>query len=317
MASYEKGKYQYTDGSVIYYNEAETSDAFKQISKICGEVSEYSKAVLDSDKCFDGFPQQYADLFPTPRYSAIVRGIDANLSGIQRTVCEKMGRVINAIIDYCNGGGFSDASQKTLDTLLSSMPPTTSPNGGDGGDGSDGGDYGAGGNDDGLSGDDVLEPSDPETTIPVGVGLGDDLNSVDEKVVIPEIAGSNSSSSGTGVVIPSTDKFVNETIDDTLENSSDVAGSSLSGFSSFIVPSSNKDEIRKPKSAGVLGSIGLAAAAAIALGAKIYRDKSDDENEEELIMEDLDGDFSNNIPSSNNKDMLKMKKKIFKIGVDE
>ena len=312
MASYEKGKYQYTDGSVIYYNESETAQAFKQISTICGEVSEYSKNVLESDKCFDGFPQKYADLFPTPRYSSVARGIDANLSGIQRTVTTKMGKIINAIVDYCNGGGFSEASQKILDALLSNVPPTTLPDDGSGPGGTPG-DDGAG-----LSDNDTLEPSEEESPIPNGGFGGNEtngnLNNLDEEIVISESTGSNINGSGSGVVVPS----VGELEDADLETDSDISGSTLSGFTSFVVPGSNKDEMVETKSAGVLGAVGLAAAAAIALGAKIYHDKTDEDNEEnEFETDDLDVGTSENISYSSNKEMLKMKKKIFNIGDDD
>ena len=53
MASYEKGKYSY-NGNTIYYDEAETSAAFKQISSICGDVLDYSESTKNADKCFDG-----------------------------------------------------------------------------------------------------------------------------------------------------------------------------------------------------------------------------------------------------------------------
>ena len=67
MASYEKGKYSYSYNgkeNTIYYNQAETDAAFKQISLICGDVLDYSSDTKTADKCFDGFPSKYSDLFP-------------------------------------------------------------------------------------------------------------------------------------------------------------------------------------------------------------------------------------------------------------
>lgn len=181
---------------------------------------------------------------------------------------------------------------------------------------------GPGGNPDGGSpsfGDDNLVPSETDSTIPIGSTDGSEsggnLNTFDEEIVISEIASSNNDSSGNGVIVPTVDDLD----DDNLEVDSDVGNSALSGFSSFTVPNSNKDRIDGTKSAGVLGSLGLVAAAAVAVGAKIYRDKNEELNEEESEFNDnyLDVGISNVIPYSSNREMLKMKKKIFNIGGDE
>lgn len=238
-------------------------------------------------------------------YDNASKAITTALEDVQDAVT-KLRNVADAICQYGDGGWSTPYSvlKHLNDFIYSGGGPGAGPDGGPG----DGGD--------GLDGDDILEPSEEETTIPDGVIGGTDnndkLNNFDEEIVVSEIAGVTDSGNGNAVV-----SSVGEMEDDNLETDSDVGSSTLSGFSSFIVPSSNNNDISETKSAGVLSAVGLAAAAAVALGAKIYHDKSEEDEDDEFDSNDLDFGSSLNTSYSRNNDMLKMKKKIFNIGGEQ
>lgn len=238
-------------------------------------------------------------------YDNASKAIATALEDVQDAVT-KLRNVADAICQYGDGGWATPYSvlKHLNDFIYSGGGPGAGPDGGPG----DGGDA--------LDGDDILEPSEEETTIPDGVIGGTDnndkLNNFDEEIVVSEIAGVTDSGNGNAVV-PS----VGEMEDDNLETDSDVGSSTLSGFSSFIVPSSNDNDISETKAAGVLSAVGLAAAAAVALGAKIYHDKSEEDEDDEIDSNDLDFGSSLNTSYSRNNDMLKMKKKIFNIGGEQ
>lgn len=242
-------------------------------------------------------------------YDNASKAIATALEDVQDAVT-KLRNVADAICQYGDGGWATPYSvlKHLNDFIYSGGGPGAGPDGGPDGGPGDGGD--------GLDGDDILEPSEEETTIPDGVIGGTDnndkLNNFDEEIVVSEIAGVTDSGNGNAVV-PS----VGEMEDDNLETDSDVGSSTLSGFSSFIVPSSNDNDISETKSAGVLSAVGLAAAAAVALGAKIYHDKSEEDEDDEIDSNDLDFGSSLNTSYSSNNDMLKMKKKIFNIGGEQ
>lgn len=242
-------------------------------------------------------------------YDNASKAIATALEDVQDAVT-KLRNVADAICQYGDGGWATPYSvlKHLNDFIYSGGGPGAGPDGGPDGGPGDGGD--------GLDGDDILEPSEEETTIPDGVIGGTDnndkLNNFDEEIVVSEIAGVTDSGNGNAVV-PS----VGEMEDDNLETDSDVGSSTLSGFSSFIVPSSNDNDISETKSAGVLSAVGLAAAAAVALGAKIYHDKSEEDEDDEIDSNDLDFGSSLNTSYSRNNDMLKMKKKIFNIGGEQ
>lgn len=242
-------------------------------------------------------------------YDNASKAIATALEDVQDAVT-KLRNVADAICQYGDGGWATPYSvlKHLNDFIYSGGGPGAGPDGGPDGGPGDGGD--------GLDGDDILEPSEEETTIPDGVIGGTDnndkLNNFDEEIVVSEIAGVTDSGNGNAVV-PS----VGEMEDDNLETDSDVGSSTLSGFSSFIVPSSNDNDISETKSAGVLSAVGLAAAAAVALGAKIYHDKSEEDEDDEIDSDDLDFGSSLNTSYSSNNDMLKMKKKIFNIGGEQ
>lgn len=288
MASYEKGKYSY-NGNTIYYDEAETSAAFKQISSICGDVLDYSESTKNADKCFDGFPSQYSSLFPNPRYSQIARGIEANLNGIQRTVTTKMNQVIGAINDYCNGDEiFSPSNQAILDNLLNStVPPSSPPKGGPGS--GPGGGPGSGG-DDSATDDDLTANEEVATEIPNNVPLENTTTNNDEEIVLGEVEGPNGQYSSEAVVPFSNNDENLEAGADGVDGTNSEFGTSLFGSSSFSVPSmlSSEGKVDGIKGAGVLGAAGVAAAAAAAIGGKVFYDKkhSDDEDDE-MIDEDI------------------------------
>lgn len=251
-----------------------------------------------------GIPGSYSTA-----YDNASKAIATALEDVQDAVT-KLRNVADAICQYGDGGWATPYSvlKHLNDFIYSGGGPGAGPDGGPDGGPGDGGD--------GLDGDDILEPSEEETTIPDGVIGGTDnndkLNNFDEEIVVSEIAGVTDSGNGNAVV-PS----VGEMEDDNLETDSDVGSSTLSGFSSFIVPSSNDNDISETKSAGVLSAVGLAAAAAVALGAKIYHDKSEEDEDDEIDSNDLDFGSSLNTSYSRNNDMLKMKKKIFNIGGEQ
>lgn len=243
-----------------------------------------------------GIPGSYSTA-----YDNASKAIATALEDVQDAVT-KLRNVADAICQYGDGGWATPYSvlKHLNDFIYSGGGPGAGP--GDGGGG--------------LDGDDTLEPSEEETTIPDGVigstDNNDKLNNFDEEIVVSEIAGVTDSGNGNAVV-PS----VGEMEDDNLETDSDVGSSTLSGFSSFIVPSSNDNDISETKSAGVLSAVGLAAAAAVALGAKIYHDKSEEDEDDEFDSNDLDFGSSLDTSYSSNNDMLKMKKKIFNIGGEQ
>lgn len=296
MASYEKGKYSYEYNgkeNTIYYNEAETNAAFKQISSICGDALEYSKIVADADKCFDSVPKRYSSLIPSPRYSGIKSGIERSISGAQQTVCSEMNKTISAICDYCNGGDFSEESQKHLDNILSSIS-NTSPSKKGGGGGGDGG-GGGGAIDDSISGDNMFDENlelvaneKVAENILSTVPLEDTTTSYDEKIVLGQVEGGNGKYDS-GAVVPFTNSDetldVGDGADGVVEDSSEL-GTSLFGSSSFSVPSmlSSNGKVDGIKGAGVLGAAGVAAAAAAAIGGKVFYDKkhNDDEDDDEF-----------------------------------
>lgn len=299
MASYEKGKYSYSYNgkeNTIYYNQAETDAAFKQISVICGDVLDYSNDTKTADKCFDGFPSKYFDLFPNPRYSAIASGIEANLNGIQRTVTTKMNQIIAAIADYCNGGDFAPESQKRIEDLLNNSVNNKKP-----GDGPTIGD--APGVEETLDENleaNELEQENIQSTIP----LSDMTTTTDEEIVLGQIDGQSGGNSNSEAFVPfsGSNETLESNVDGVDEENSELS-SSLFGSSSFIVPSLLEGAARNKeiKGAGVLGAAGVAVAASAAIGAKIFYDSKYEEEQSEdylKMSEESGSDINNGFSSS-------------------
>ena len=316
MASYEKGKYSYSYNgkeNTIYYNQAETDAAFKQISVICGDVLDYSSDTKTADKCFDGFPSKYSDLFPNPRYSAIASGIEANLNGIQRTVTTKMNQIIGAITDYCNGGDFAPESQKRIEDLLNSAANKKKPGGGPtGGDGGGGG----GAPETTLDQEMVADQEALEGIPGIVIPLEDMTTTNDEEIVLGQIDGQTGGNSNSEVFVPfsGSDETLQAGAEGVDGENSDLS-SSLLGSSSFVVPSSleGTGKIKGIKGAGVLGAAGVAVAASAAIGAKIFYDsKHDDDEQDEDYLEmneesgsDINNGFSSGLASIEfKKDLL-------------
>lgn len=291
MASYEKGKYNY-NGNTIFFNEAEYNNAIKAINSVGDDVADYCGKVRQEDKCFDSVPARYSSLIPKPRFGEIAIGIIDQVVSAKRSVLSEMGRTVGAIIDYCDGNDFSEESQKRLDDLLSSMPQTPSPKGGSGGGSGDGS---GGGGDDSATDENLTANEEVADGIQNNVPLENATTNNDEEIVLGEIEGSSGQYSSEAVV-----PFTNN--DETLEVGADGVegidgtdsdlGTSLFGSSSFSVPSmlSSEGKVDGIKGAGVLGAVGIAAAATAAIGGKVFYDKkhSDDEDDEDDEMIDSD-----------------------------
>ena len=244
-------------------------------------------------------------------YDNAAKAISTALEDVQDAVT-RLRNIADAICQYGDGGWATPAS--VLKHLNDFIYGTSG-----GGGGGDGGGGAAGG----ISGDENLEPTEDGTTIPDG-GTGgnesdENLNNLDEEIVISEIAGTDGTGNSSGVVVPSIDDVEDDNLKDSnLENDSEFGNSTLSGFSSFIVPPANKNSVSGTKSASMLGAVGLAAAAAVALGVKIHHDMEYDNGEDDdEFIDDVDSNSIENRVYSNNKEMLKMKKKLFNIGGDD
>ena len=126
-------------------------------------------------------------------YDNASKAIATALEDVQDAVT-KLRNVADAICQYGDGGWATPYSvlKHLNDFIYSGGGPGAGPDGGPG----DGGD--------GLDGDDILEPSEEETTIPDGVIGGTDnndkLNNFDEEIVVSEIAGVTDSGNGNAVV---------------------------------------------------------------------------------------------------------------------
>lgn len=274
---------------------------------LVGEL-ENMKAEIDASKArvkaeaelqpYVAVPDSY-----TQAYNDADKAITSAQEEVQKAI-DKVKNISDAICQYGDGGW------ATPQSVLKHLNDFLGLTGGGGDDGSGGG----GGGGDGLAGDETLEPNETETTIPdetADSGDSDEnLNTVDEEIVIPTANGSDEIADGE-IITPSTEELE----DEDLSSESDISESALSGFSSLIVPSSlSSDEISETKSASLLGALGLAAAAAVALGGKIYYDTKNEDEEDDVEYDESTNASSEEFIHSNNKDMLRMKKKIFNIG---
>ena len=286
MASYEKGKYSY-NGNTIFFDEAEYSNAIKAIKTVGDDVANYCGKVSQADKCFDSVPARYKSLVPKPRFSEIGIGILDDIVSAKSDVLSEMGRTVSAIVDYCNGDGFSEESQKRLDDLLSNAP--SSPKGG-GSPGDGGGGGGAGNGEYTLDQEMVADQEALEGIAGNAIPLEDMTTTNDEEIVLGQVDGQTGGNGNSEVFVPfsGSDETLETGADGTINDSSEL-GTSLFGNSSFSVPSvlSSNGKVDGIKGAGVLGAAGIAAAAAAAIGGKVFYDKKHADDEEENIDEDI------------------------------
>lgn len=289
----------------IFYDAQILPIAGHAISEIRDDALDKSQQIAKDDAYFDSIPSRYSSLIPTERYSSIRKGIDQTITAAYAIITGKITSITNAIIDYCNGDGIvSEESTQILDGLLNNASKKDKPNG-------DPTDPPTKDNDD--EGPSTPKNDPPQTTppsennndIPIN-NNPDDNNSSDgdknndEEVFIPQTGNNTLKSPSVKEESNSTDMTPNDKASDInpplLETSNGI----------FQIPSPITRDIDDIKKSGVAIPLGITAAAAAAIGSKIYYDKKkdDSENDEE---NDLDSDINNETKTKkqeNNEDFI-------------
>ena len=259
------------NGNVIYYDPYQTINATNALSRIKNSALEQSDLISQDDQYFNNVPERYACLIPSPRYDGQKPYIDGLVTDGYDAAISTLSTVTNAIIDYCNEDGvFTEESKAVLDSYLRKK-------GGPGNE--DGGEVPSTITDDSntnleASNEEVnIRDSEINKVLPDG---GDNL-SVDEKIVISEVAGDAISGGTIGGVIGSV--VLSPTEQEELLND---FSTSLFG-SSGNIPMPISDSIEKLSKSGVVGPAALAIFAATGIGGKVFYDKKndDDENDED------------------------------------
>ncbi len=293
------------------------SDVWNQLDEMAEEVNDVYKNV--SDYAAEPITVSVPSDFDKDKSNAI-KAIDTAKDEVV-AAAEQVYNIADAIRQYGEGGWNTSASVlKYLNDFIGygSNPSSL------GGDGDPGGDVLE--DSDSVT-DDILDMDANEEAIDTSSDIiGDyssgDLNSTDEEIVI---SSSGSDSIGTGSYVTPSIIEDKDSLTEEISDGSDLTSSvSESGYSAFAVPSPATGNITETKSSSVLSAVGLAAAAAVALGGKIYYDAKhegedddgEDDNDNESSQRDLFADTSfTKANTQTNLSMLDMKKKLFGIGV--
>lgn len=251
-----------------------------------GRLGEQLDAVIASARSKYTQLETYAAADPTVAVTLEdnLDTVKESVSTVETDVLANIENIINAIDDY-QDGNWSPENKAFIDNFLSAngKNPQGAPAGNPGGGG------GAGGA--GADTDENLTPEEnPAENIQSTVPVSDETTTSDEEIVMGQVEGVSGEYNAEAVV-PFTGEDEELAIgEDEVDGSSSLGTSLFGSGSTFSVPSplgdgSNVDGI---KSSSILGAAGIAAAAAAAIGGKVFYDKKhSDEDEDVEIDEDI------------------------------
>lgn len=321
------------DTSLVSGVQSTFNNAGTTIQSKASEIKSELQALID-----------YAYSDPSVGTSLQATAVDNAVEAVNEaisTALSQLNNIINSISDYSDGN-WSDANNKLfLDNFLGIKQPSGGGGGGGGGGGSDATPSGGGTSTDNLPSinDEILDISvsdivvNPYTDTPTSPTT--DVELISQQAEISQgyfVPGgfSTTVSSGNGEFLESSESNITtETISPGQLSSS---ASSIGSNFDFSIPSPTIGNVNGIKSSGVIGTIGLAAAAALALGGKVAYDRNAEKSNinsetSENIDEDDDEDDNEDINKTHiqtgadvinevDSNIVKFKEEILKIGLD-
>ncbi len=266
-------------------------------SRLASLKSGFSKLADQLATVIDAAQGKYDDLVsyaaadpsvPVALDSSCLGTISSRVSQDSDEVFKNIEVIINAIADYQDGNWSDPANKEYIDRFLSENgknPEGGASNGGSGGDSGGGGGPSAESDDTLESNEEIIE--NIESTVP----LEDTTTTNDEEIVLGQVDGVAGEYNAEAVV-PFTGEDEELTIaEDEIDSNSSLGTSLFGNGGTLSIPSmiGSTGEVDGIKGASVLGAAGIAAAAAAAIGGKVFYDKKHDtdEDSEEEFDEDI------------------------------